>query len=81
MLNDSDIFVTKVGLIMESPTERNRYKQLSSFQEKIDFLRGHFVMNEMAIRLLERKYLLSDEKKEELMKEIDLLISKEDAHS
>ena len=39
---------------------------------------SHFVMNEMAIRLLERKYLLNAKDRNTLMKEIDDLISRED---
>ena len=30
MLEESDIFMSKVGLIMESPTERSKYKELNT---------------------------------------------------
>jgi hypothetical protein len=78
MSEQTDVFLEKVTLIMESPTERNKYKGLTDINDKLDFLRNHFVMNEMAIRLLERKYLLNAKDRNTLMKEIDDLISRED---
>lgn len=78
MLEDSDIFLNKVELIMESPTERSKYKELKTIEEKLNFLRNHFVMNEMAIRLLERKYLIEVGERNRLMQEIDELIYKQD---
>lgn len=78
MLIESDIFLDKVELIMESPTERSKYKTLETIDSKLNFLRNHFVMNEMAIRLLERKYLIKVDERNKLMEEIDKLIQKLD---
>lgn len=78
MFNDPDILMSKVKMIMESPTERTKYQELTTFQEKLNFIRNHFIMNDMAIRLLERKYLLSNDKKEELMRSVDDIIDKID---
>lgn len=79
MLHDSDVFISKVELIMESPTERNKYKGLGSINDRLDFLRNHFIMNEMAIRLLERKYLLSEDSRDDLLSSIDDIIKKWDS--
>ncbi|MDH5476255.1 MAG: hypothetical protein OEX22_11225 [Cyclobacteriaceae bacterium] len=78
MPEGSDVFLEKVGLIMESPTERNKYRDLSTITEKLDFLRSHFIMNELAVRLLERKYLLNTHDRDNLLREIDDLIKKQD---
>lgn len=59
---------------MESPTERMRYKELDTFKDKLQFIKNHFVMSDMAIRLLERQYLLSPGKKDELMMKVDSII-------
>ncbi|MEL7003278.1 MAG: hypothetical protein AAFN93_11170 [Bacteroidota bacterium] len=61
---------------MESPTERNKYKNLSSFNDKLEFLKNHFILHEMEIRLMERKYLLSTETQQDLMDNVDSIISK-----
>jgi len=74
-----DIFLEKVVLIMESPTERNKYKELTQINAKLDFFRTHFIMNELAVRLLERKYLLNVQGRNALFEEIDALISKLDS--
>ena len=78
MLEESDIFLNKVELIMESPTERSKYKKLDTIDDKLNFLRNHFVMNEMAIRLLERKYLIKVDERDKLIQGIDELIHKQD---
>lgn len=75
MFNDPDILISKVRMIMESPTERSKYQELNSFQEKLSFIKNHFIMNDMAIRLMERQYLLNNEKKEELMRAVDDIIA------
>ncbi|MDH5368254.1 MAG: hypothetical protein OEW67_14835 [Cyclobacteriaceae bacterium] len=77
MPEGSDVFLEKVGLIMESPTERNKYRDLNTIAEKLDFLRSHFIMNELAIRLLERKYLLNTHDRDQLLQEIDDLIKRQ----
>ena len=69
-----DPLLDKVRLIMESPTERNRYHALLSLKEKIEFIRSHFILKDLEVRLLERKYLLSPGKTEELMEEVDRII-------
>ncbi|MBL3655610.1 hypothetical protein [Fulvivirga sediminis] len=79
MLHDSDVFMNKVELIMESPTERNKYKGLDNMNDRLDFLRNHFIMNEMAIRLFERKYLLSEKSRDDLLSTIDDIIKKWDS--
>lgn len=78
MLESTDRFISKVELIMDSPTERNKFKNLSSFDDKIAFLRGHFIMDEMSIRLLERKYLLSENSRDHLMQQIDKIVVRSD---
>ncbi len=78
MYNDPDILITKVQMIMESPTERAKYQELTSFQEKLNFIKNHFIMNDMAVRLLERRYLLSEDKRDELMRTVDDIIAKTD---
>lgn len=65
-------------MIMESPTERSKYQDLSSFQEKLSFIKNHFIMNDMAIRLMERQYLLNEDKKDELMRVVDDIIAQAD---
>ena len=69
-----DPLLDKVRLIMESPTERSRYHSLHSLKEKIEFIRTHFILKDLEIRLLERKYLLSPGKTDELMEEVDRII-------
>ncbi len=61
---------------MESPTERERFKELKTYKDKLNFLKNHFIMSDMAIRLMERQYLLSPGSQEELMKKIDQIISR-----
>ncbi|HNP17236.1 MAG TPA: hypothetical protein PKL31_02275 [Fulvivirga sp.] len=78
MAQISDRFISKVELIMDSPTERNKYKNLESFEAKLSFLRSHFIMDEMSIRLLERKYLLSAADREELMLSIEDIVTRLD---
>ncbi|MEM9390382.1 MAG: hypothetical protein AAGA02_07910 [Bacteroidota bacterium] len=63
---------------MESPTERSKYQDLTSFQEKLSFIKNHFIMNDLAIRLMERQYLLSEEKQYELMQTVDDIIAQAD---
>ncbi len=63
---------------MESPTERAKYQELTSFQEKLSFIKNHFIMNDMAVRLLERRYLLNEDKRDELMRTVDDIIAKTD---
>ena len=74
MALNSDRFISKVELIMDSPTERNKYKDLNSFDDKLSFLRGHFIMDEMSIRLLERKYLLSESTRDSLINMIEDIV-------
>ena len=76
MQADSDVLMQKLEFIMESPTERNRYKKLRSYKDKLNFLKNHFIMSDMAIRLLERQYLLSPDTQEELMNKVDQIISR-----
>jgi hypothetical protein len=76
MDQESDILMQKVRFIMESPSERLKYKNLGSFEDKLTFLKNHFIMSDMAIRLLERQYLLSPDRREELMQKVDLIIEK-----
>lgn len=78
MFNDPDILISKVRMIMESPTERAKYQELKTFQEKLQFIKNHFIMNDMAIRLMERQYLLSQEKKDDLMRTVDDIIAQAD---
>ena len=79
MLDESDIFLQKVTLIMESPTERSKYNELVEFTDKLDFLRNHFIMKEMELRLLERKYLLSESTKKALVSMVDKIIARLEA--
>ncbi len=72
---ESDLLMQKVRFIMESPSERSRYKNLESFQEKLKFIKSHFVMSDMAVRLLERQYLLTPGRQEELMNKVDSIIA------
>lgn len=76
MSQTNDPLLAKVELIMESPSERSKYQTLTSFEEKIDFLKNHFILKDVEIRLLERKWLLSPDKREELIFEVDNLIRK-----
>lgn len=76
MLLESDLLLSKIQLIMESPTERNRYKNLDTFNAKLNFLKTHFILQEMEVRLMERKYLLSPETQQELMSTVDAIIAK-----
>ena len=78
MPDKQDAFLKKVCLIMESPTERSKYKDLDTFEEKISFLRGHFILNEMEIRLLERKYLLDSYTRDALLEKVDAIITRSD---
>ncbi len=79
MDQESDILMQKVRFIMESPSERSKYKSLASYQEKLKFLKSHFIMTDMAIRLLERQYLLSPQRQEELMDKVDSIIDRIEA--
>jgi len=76
MQADSDLLIQKLEFIMESPTERERYKNLKSYKDKLNFLKNHFIMSGMAIRLLERQYLLSPDSQEDLMNRIDAIIAR-----
>jgi hypothetical protein len=76
MQADSDLLMQKLEFIMESPTERERYKQLKSYKDKLNYLKNHFIMSDMAVRLLERQYLLSPDTQDELMNKIDQIISR-----
>ncbi|MDX1629921.1 MAG: hypothetical protein R3345_14535 [Fulvivirga sp.] len=76
MSQSNDPVMSKVELIMESPSERNKYQQLNTFDEKIEFLRNHFILKDMEVRMLERRYLLSPTKREELIAEVDGLIKR-----
>lgn len=61
---------------MDSPTERNKYKNLDTFEKKLSFLRSHFIMDEMSLRLLERKYLLSENSREYLMNVVEDIVTR-----
>lgn len=76
MSQSNDPLLAKVELIMESPSERSKYQTLASFDEKVDFLKNHFILKDVEIRLLERKWLLSPSRREELIYEVDNLIKK-----
>ena len=76
MSSSSDRFINKVELIMDSPTERNKYKKLDTFDQKLSFLRSHFIMDEMSLRLLERKYLLSENSREYLMNVVEDIVTR-----
>ncbi len=76
MSSSSDRFMNKVELIMDSPTERNKYKNLDTFEKKLSFLRSHFIMDEMSLRLLERKYLLSENSREYLMNVVEDIVTR-----
>ncbi len=76
-MNDNiDILTQKIEFIMESPSERVRYKNLPTLKEKLNFLRSHFIMSDMAVRLMERQYLLSPSNQEALMDKVDEIIEK-----
>lgn len=70
-----DPLLLKFQLIMESPTERNKYSNLNTFDEKIAFLQNHFIMKEMEVKLLERKYLLDKAGRKKLLQEIGRIIA------
>ena len=76
MSSSSDRFINKVELIMDSPTERNKYKKLDTFEKKLSFLRSHFIMDEMSLRLLERKYLLSENSREYLINVVEDIVTR-----
>ena len=76
MDKNTDILTQKIEFIMESPSERVRYKNLPTFKEKLDFLKNHFIMSDMAIRLMERQYLLSPSNQEKLMEKVDDIIQR-----
>jgi hypothetical protein len=76
MQSDSDMLLQKLEFILESPTERERFKELKTYKDKLNFLKNHFIMSDMAIRLMERQYLLSPDSQEELMNKIDQIIAR-----
>ena len=78
MSTKNDPLMAKVELIMESPSERSKYLGLETFEDKISFLKNHFILKDIEIRMLERKYLLSPSKREELIDEVNDLIKKMD---
>jgi len=78
MSTKNDPLMAKVELIMESPSERNKYLGLETFEDKINFLKNHFILKDVEIRMLERKYLLSPSKREELIEEVNDLIKRMD---
>ncbi len=78
MSTKNDPLMAKVELIMESPSERSKYLDLETFEDKINFLKNHFILKDVEIRMLERKYLLSPSKREELIEEVNDLIKKMD---
>ncbi|MEP2774106.1 MAG: hypothetical protein ABJH05_18260 [Fulvivirga sp.] len=78
MSTKNDPLMAKVELIMESPSERSKYLDLETFEDKINFLKNHFILKDVEIRMLERKYLLSPAKREELIEEVNDLIKRMD---
>lgn len=78
MSTKNDPLMAKVELIMESPSERTKYLDLETFEDKINFLKNHFILKDVEIRMLERKYLLSPSKREELIEEVNDLIKRMD---
>lgn len=78
MSTKNDPLMAKVELIMESPSERSKYLDLETFEDKINFLKNHFILKDLEIRMLERKYLLSPSKREELIEEVNDLIKRMD---
>lgn len=76
MAYQNDPLLSKVELIMESPTERRKYMDLKSFDEKISFIRDHFLLKEMEVKLLERRYLLDENGRYDLFREIDDIINR-----
>lgn len=73
---ESDLLMNKVQLILESPTEREKYKSLESADDKLSFLSNHFIMDDMTVRLIKRRYLLSEAYREELVQSIEDIIRK-----
>lgn len=73
---ESDLLMNKVQLILESPTEREKYKNLESTDEKLSFLSSHFIMDDMSVRLIKRRYLLSQQYRDEFVQSVEDIIRK-----
>ncbi|MBL6445167.1 hypothetical protein JMN32_02530 [Fulvivirga sp. 29W222] len=73
---ESDLLMNKVELIMESPTERSKYKNMHSEDDRLAFFCNHFIMDDMSVRLMKRRYLLSKQHREAFIQSVDDIIEK-----
>lgn len=74
--SESDLLMNKVQLILESPTERSKYKNINTEDDRLAFFCNHFIMDDMSVRLIKRRYLLSKRHREEFIQSIDEIIDK-----
>lgn len=74
--SEADLLLNKVQLILESPTERSKYKSISTEDDRLAFFCNHFIMDDMSVRLIKRKYLLSQQYRAEFIQSIEEIIEK-----
>ena len=72
----SATLMDKVELILDSPSERIKYKSIQKDADRVSFFSNHFIMDDMSVRLLKRKYLLSEKNRKEFLEVVDELIWK-----
>ncbi|MBL6445491.1 hypothetical protein JMN32_04180 [Fulvivirga sp. 29W222] len=59
MLSDN-FLMEKVRYILNSPSQCEEYKRLTSNDDKVNFFLNHFIMNDYAIRQMKNLYLSSE---------------------
>ena len=76
MHSNLDLLIKKFNLILGTSEDIETFEQKRTFEEKLQYIKDHFLIKEMEIKLLERRFLLSEERRQELIETLDAIISK-----
>ena len=76
MHSNLDLLLKKFDLILGTSEDIETYEQKQTFEEKLQYIKDHFLIKEMEIKLLERRFLLSEERRQELIETLDHIIQK-----
>ena len=76
MHSNLDLLIKKFNLILGTSEDIETYEKKKTFEEKLQYIKDHFLIKEMEIKLMERRFLLSEERRNELIKTLDDIIAK-----
>lgn len=76
MHSNLDLLIKKFNLILGTSEDIETYEQKKTFEEKLQYIKDHFLIKEMEVKLMERRFLLSEERRQELIETLDAIIAK-----